>query len=531
MSVIVLSGTDLCKSAINTSTAKHMYSFSKSDRFPKIKYEELPTDEEKRKIYRVSYVPDTKSTRKTSFGFGKRYDFTGGRNRSKKEPVLKTEGSDSSSRTGNFAYTPAYSFGLGRDKVYGGIFAPPRKRLQTETQTKEYPVNERKFGDDGLKFSFRGRNEVNPEVRKRIEERDKPKVEPKEPAKNEDNIYADAYSVKKHGKYYLSHIENVNAMSFGDKGGKNSRFQYNFGKVPGPGQYGEIEKNKTLPPIMGIQFNSKYRSYQPKSMYGKYKTFDSKEDNPGPGEYVLPSDFGIYKSKHAPENEKREKVKKYENYIPILREERLKREEEARERREARRAYVEDEEVDQEANNMEENNMENEGKQEENHEEQNEGTKDGNAEEQGEEKKENEGETKEEEKKGEDENKKADGEEETGKVEEKENKKEDENKIEEAENKPVEAENKQEEAENKPIEAENKQKENVNEDKNEKPIENAENNNEPKENEEKVYEDAENQEKKDENNNIPEPEERMNVQVEGNKPEDGKEQAFEDQEQ
>ena len=517
MSVIVLSGTDLCKSAINTSTAKHMYSFSKSDRFPKIKYEELPADEEKRKIYRVSYVPDTKSTRKTSFGFGKRYDFTGGRNRSKKEPVLKTEGSDSSSRTGNFAYTPAYSFGLGRDKVYGGIFAPPRKRLQTEPQTKEYPVNERKFGDDGLKFSFRGRNEVNPEVRKRIEERDKPKVEPKEPAKNEDNIYADAYSVKKHGKYYLSHIENVNAMSFGDKGGKNSRFQYNFGKVPGPGQYGEIEKNKTLPPIMGIQFNSKYRSYQPKSMSCKYQTFYSKEDNPGPGEYVLPSDFGIYKSKHAPENEKREKVKKYENYIPIIREERLKREEEARERREARRAYVEDEEVDQEANNMEENNMENEGKQEENHDEQNEGTKDGNAEEQGEEKKENGGETKEEEKKGEDENKKADGKEETGKVEEKENKKEDENKLEEAENKPVEAENKQEE--------------NVNEDKNEKPIENVENNNEPKENEEKVYEDAENQEKKEENNNTPEPEERMNVQVEENKPEDGKEQAFEDQQE
>ena len=34
-----------------------------------------------------------------------------------------------------------------------------------------------------------------------------------------------------------------------------------------------------------------------------------------------------------------------------------------------------------------------------------------------------------------------------------------------------------------------------------------------------------------ENNNTPEPEEKMNVQAEENKPEDGKEQAFEDQEQ
>lgn len=108
---------------------------------------------------------------------------------------------------------------------------------------------------------------------------------------------------------------------------------------------------------MGVLFNSKYRSHPPKSLYGKYRIKDDKDDNPGPGEYILPSDFGIYRSKNSGEDVPKEKVRKYENYIPIIREERLRREEEARIRKEAKmNEYTEKTEEDVDAGKMDENN-------------------------------------------------------------------------------------------------------------------------------------------------------------------------------
>ena len=108
---------------------------------------------------------------------------------------------------------------------------------------------------------------------------------------------------------------------------------------------------------MGVLFNSKYRSHPPKSLYGKYKVRDNKDDNPGPGEYVLPSEFGIYRSKSSREELPREKTRKYENYIPVIREERLRREEEAKMRKEANKnTYTEKTEEDIDADKMDENN-------------------------------------------------------------------------------------------------------------------------------------------------------------------------------
>ena len=105
---------------------------------------------------------------------------------------------------------------------------------------------------------------------------------------------------------------------------------------------------------MGVLFNSKYRSHQPKSLYGKYKIKDSKDDNPGPGEYILPSDFGIYRSKSAVDHFPKEQLRKYENYLPVIREERLRRQEEARRRAEQRKAYAEETEEDVDGNKLDE---------------------------------------------------------------------------------------------------------------------------------------------------------------------------------
>ena len=51
--------------------------------------------------------------------------------------------------------------------------------------------------------------------------------------------------------------------------------------------------------LMGDNFPSKYRSNSPIKMTGRYKEKDSRENYPGPGSYLYPSEFGIYRSKKA----------------------------------------------------------------------------------------------------------------------------------------------------------------------------------------------------------------------------------------
>ena len=394
MSVIVCSGSDLCKSQVNTSLSKQMFSFSKAPRFPKVEMEVLPEDEEDRKNYRKPYIPNTKSTIAASMGKGERYDFTGGglsrSTKLKKAPVLteptkqppKTNQQEEDNTPFFFRGTPAYSFGISRDQAYGGIFPKQSKRLKTEPtspepaktdkngkQEKDDSLITKGFGYDGIKYSMRGYPVIDPAVKKRIEERDKPKIDEKLLNKKEDEdkhkVYSDAYSIKDKGRYYLSHLQNVSTLKFAGK--EVMRFKYNYGNVPGPGRYGEVEQGKLIPSLMGNIFNSRYRSQQPKTIFQRYKITNSRDDNPGPGEYVMPSDFGIYKSKNAGEDVKRERVKKYENYIPVIREERLRRIQEAKERRaeeDEKDMVYEDEEVDKEANEMEEGKLDNEGKEE-----------------------------------------------------------------------------------------------------------------------------------------------------------------------
>ena len=61
---------------------------------------------------------------------------------------------------------------------------------------------------------------------------------------------------------------------------------------PGPSDYEQKE-------LIGRIFNSKYRSSEGKSMYGRYKISDRKANDPGPGQYRVFSEFGIYESKYA----------------------------------------------------------------------------------------------------------------------------------------------------------------------------------------------------------------------------------------
>ena len=235
MSIIVACGAQICNSMVNNSRSKQMFSFSKAERFPKTKIEELPKDENKRKLYKVSYVPNTKSQRFTTFGFGNRYDFTGGamkRNKTDKditkETPLKKE-FDPKERI-IIKDTPAYSFGVSRDRVIGGIFSQANMRIKADkddNKDDDYKPKERKFGDDGIKYSFRGRNEGNADAKRRIAERERRGNETSQEnvTTNEKRIYLDAYSMNNSGKYYLSQLSNVNSTNFvGNKDSK--RFVY-----------------------------------------------------------------------------------------------------------------------------------------------------------------------------------------------------------------------------------------------------------------------------------------------------------------
>ena len=236
MSVIVASGLQICNSMVNHSRSKQMFSFSKAERFPKTKIEELPQDEEKRKVYKVSYVPDTKSKRCTTFGFGNRYDFTRGamvNNKKAKEHTKEASVSKQEYDPKEIVIvksTPAYSFGVGRDRVIGGIFSKMNIKIKENNEDDDYKPKERKFGEDGIKYSFRGRNEGSADAKRRIAERerrgdDRASSENANVNVSGEKIYLDAYSMKNSGKYYLSHLSNVNSTNF--VGNKNSaRFIY-----------------------------------------------------------------------------------------------------------------------------------------------------------------------------------------------------------------------------------------------------------------------------------------------------------------
>ena len=72
--------------------------------------------------------------------------------------------------------------------------------------------------------------------------------------------------------------------------------------IPDPNAY----RSKSL---MGINFNSKYRSGKLISMSQKFKYKDSRESYPGPGSYIRFSEFGILVSKKARKNKEKEEVK------------------------------------------------------------------------------------------------------------------------------------------------------------------------------------------------------------------------------
>ena len=70
--------------------------------------------------------------------------------------------------------------------------------------------------------------------------------------------------------------------------------------------------------LMGDNFPSKYRSNSPIKMTGRYKEKDSRENYPGPGSYLYPSEFGIYRSKKAGTTQKKMYIQKKKSMMKKL---------------------------------------------------------------------------------------------------------------------------------------------------------------------------------------------------------------------
>lgn len=263
MSVIAQSGIEVAKACLNTSTSKQMYTFSKASRFPTLKRSSSTG------FYNI---PTTLSKRATSFGFGNKLDLI------KKDKYNKATFHDNSSDFNRKSpHGPQYSFSNGREK-YGKVYLDSVKMFDKEIPGPGKLYIMKPFGSESPKYTMRSRND-NPVTRKE-------KVIPN-PAPN---LYNNVYKMNVYGKYPISSVRNVNSIRMNFD--KTKRSDYIINKNPGPGSYNK----KTL---LSRIIESKYTSYEPRSILERHIDKDSRTNYPGPGSYKIHSDFGQYLSKDA----------------------------------------------------------------------------------------------------------------------------------------------------------------------------------------------------------------------------------------
>ena len=277
MSVIVKSGTEICRANTNTSTAKYQYTIPKAARFKELN--PIP----KGGKYQFYALPSTLSKRFTKFGYGIKSDFTkGDKNYA---PKLYNTGTDFDLKN---PHGPKYSFPNPRDK-YGKVYLDSIKPFDKNVPgPAKYNVL-KPFGSDAPKVSFKGKYDNVMTKKKQLEqEQEKEREKNNEGKKKEFSTVT--IQIRSTGKYAVSQIPNVNSLRFDKDKSKRTRFVENVN--PGPGTY----ESKQL---LGRIFPSQYRSYEPISFARRHKTKDSRSNYPGPGSYPYPSDFGQYQSKDA----------------------------------------------------------------------------------------------------------------------------------------------------------------------------------------------------------------------------------------
>ena len=237
----------------NNSPSKYMYSFGKAPRFPSLKHSG--------KSDMFYNLPSMKSTRGTSLGLGTKYDFT--KQTQATEFISIKRYFDKGNQPG-----PKYTFGMPRDK-FRKAFCPGFKMIDKDIPGPGKYNLFKEPGEDSPSYSIHEKCGSNSFVNKLM----------KNPGPAE---YSPLLSINSEGKYPISKISNVHSTNFGSN--KTKRFFYKINNVPGPGSY-------RIKGLMGVNFNSKFKSVKLISMHKKFKKKDSRDNYPGPGAYCSFSEF------------------------------------------------------------------------------------------------------------------------------------------------------------------------------------------------------------------------------------------------
>ena len=264
MSVIIATGSAISRAALNTSSAKNMYTFAKASRFPTIS----------RKGFSDTFydLPSVRMKRTCTFGYGTKSDFT--KNTRRYNPKFN----DNSSDFGAKSHGPRYTFSNGREK-YGKVYLDTNKLFDKFVPGPGKYDYLKPFGSDAPKYSMKGKY-------------DKGLV--KEPAPKYNTSYTEPcvsiLAINPKGKYASSKVNNVNSIKM--QYDKSRRSDWVTIQTPGPDKYNAVN-------MFGRIFVSNYFSNEGKSMAMKWKYKDSRSNYPGPGSYLVHSDFGQYQSKDA----------------------------------------------------------------------------------------------------------------------------------------------------------------------------------------------------------------------------------------
>jgi len=250
-----------------------LYSFNKASRMAPLKADTNVAFYE---------LPNSKSTRATSFGYGSKYDFTKGSVNNPAPNTYSLKGEVGSPDKKGF------SFGLSREQmsVTGGAFVGDKK----SPGPGAYDVRETNKVTHAFSFRPRTNSQDHQNTSKTV------------PGPG---TYAAVETMSPKGKQFVAKYKSSGATTFSPA--RSKRFEEKHdGEKPGPGNYnpsGEINPN-------GSYFVSKFKTSVGKTFGLSLKRTSStdsfKEKIPGPGSYKLPSDFGHYESKIAAKEVKQE---------------------------------------------------------------------------------------------------------------------------------------------------------------------------------------------------------------------------------
>lgn len=259
------------KNPLNSSTAKQLFSFSKANRFENMRGSLNDN---------VSYnLPSTRSLRSTSFGYGSK--------------ILDSRRKDSPSPD---SYRIPSDFDFSRSDKNKGFSFRVGWKAYTRVYQKEGFKNT--LGADPNvpgPGTYKPKADFGTDV-KTATLKGKFKDSPKSVNTPGPGAYKELSTLPKNGKNFYSKFKSINTGNMGPPTGE--RFKDVLKKVsetPGPGQYSpRTDLAKT-----GQYFLSKFKSPGTTSLYhSKRETMKMPKSDrfgPGPGSYILPSDFGYPK--------------------------------------------------------------------------------------------------------------------------------------------------------------------------------------------------------------------------------------------